>query len=89
MFTVKRECHMPSIARSFPKTLLTALIITGLQTLFLQIFYVQMSSCKSGMDWGGSGLILASHNLWPWIEILLMDAKFKILFVLVLESCFD
>ena len=66
MFTVKRACNMPSIAGSLSETLLIALVITGLKTLFLQIFYVKTIPCQSGMDWGGgSGLILASHDLWP------------------------
>ena len=80
---------MPSIADSLSETFLIALMIKGLQILSLQIFYVQMSQCKSGMDWGGSGLILESQNLWPWVESLLMDVKFKIFVLLVTESCFD
>ena len=52
MFTVNRAFHMPSIAGSLSETFLIALMITGLQTLFLQIFYVQMSPCQSGLCWG-------------------------------------
>ena len=89
MFTVNRACHMPSIAGRFSDTFLITLIITSLQTLFLCIFYVNISPYKSGMNWGGSGLILAPHNLWPWIKILSMYVKFKIFVVLVPETCFD
>ena len=74
---------MLSIAVSFYQTFLIALIITGLQTLFLQIFYVQMIPCQNGMEWGCYGLILASHNFWPWIESLSMDVKINIFVVLV------
>ena len=59
MFTIMRECHMPSITVSLSETFLIVLMITGLQTLFLQIFYVQTSPCKSGMNWESYGLY------WP------------------------
>ena len=90
MFTAKRECHMPSISGRLSYALSIVLMITGLQTIFLQIFYVHMSRCQNGMELGGGyGLILSSQNFWPWIEILPMDVNFKIFVVIIPDSYFD